>query len=104
MPVCHGCAPCIAALSAKGKHVVGVMACGGPPGNAIGAMLNSFDLWAKANEPEIVPHTIFYGPCVAKCGLCRPTMDELVKSVTSIKAEHGTHPYAPKELFAKPPK
>jgi hypothetical protein len=99
-PQCFACAPCINSILANGDKVIGVQSCDGHHGNAMGAMLNSFDLWVKANLPAITTWVPYYGKCIVACGQCKPTMDNLINAVSVTtkqpnKVHEHQHPYGP---------
>ena len=111
---CVACSRCIEALNKKqgqfaglgDSELVGLLDCGGCPGNGMNARLNEFTLWNKSEN--YLPDQIFIGNCITAmndekkyiCPYASNILQVIKKKVdlttsmstpTTLTLKHGTH-------------
>jgi predicted metal-binding protein len=106
---CVACSRCIEALNKKqgqfagvgDSELVGLLDCGGCPGNGMNARLNEFALWNKPDD--CLPDQIFIGSCISAqnaakeyiCPYAKNIIEVIekkaVQSSIKIPVKHGTH-------------
>ncbi len=108
--ICVGCSRCMVAFNRRegtfelyegvDAEIIGLLSCGGCPGQAIVMRLAQMKLW---NAPMAeLPTVLHVAPCLGNYCPHANRIIEKIKSVAGIKVIEGAHPYTPSEIFAPP--
>lgn len=98
---CVACSRCIDALNSKdgqfskltNPELVGLLDCGGCPGNGINARLNEFKLW---NQPPngALPDYIFVGNCISAKNAAGNYICPWASNIIEVIENKASHPGA----------
>ena len=104
--ICVGCSRCLVAFNRRAgffesygpdAQVIGLLSCGGCPGQGVVMRLIQMNLWNKPLDER--PTHIHIGPCL---GVHCPHADEIVTKIqvkSGLPVVEGTHPYMPEKIF-----
>lgn len=107
--ICVGCSRCLVAFNRRAgvferygpdDQVLGLLSCGGCPGQGIVVRMAQFNLWNKPLGER--PTTVHIAPCLADHCPHADTLIAKIKAKAGVEVVEGTHPYIPADIFAPP--
>ncbi|MGE4504774.1 MAG: CGGC domain-containing protein [Desulfovibrionaceae bacterium] len=106
--ICVGCSRCMVGFNRREgtfalyedepAELIGLLSCGGCPGQGIVMRLAQLKLW---NTPlGEIPTTVHVAPCLANHCPYAATLLAKIKAVAGVRVIEGAHPYSPVNVFA----
>jgi predicted metal-binding protein len=104
---CVACSRCIEALNKKqgqfagvgDSELVGLLDCGGCPGNGMNARLNEFALWNKPDD--CLPDQIFIGNCISAKNAAKEYICPYASNILEVIEKKAQHPDASSKIPVK---
>lgn len=105
--ICVGCSRCMVGFNRRegafefyedvDAELIGLLSCGGCPGQAIVMRLAQMKLW---NSPmDEMPTALHIAPCLTNHCPYAETIIKKIKAVSGIPVYEGAHPYTPMDIF-----